>query len=208
MYQIDIFFQLGVVYMLSFSCSSEKKQEIIDFLVEGIYDITKSTELKSLAFDFFDDDLKEAIYGVIEETEDGFDFDVNDEIGEEPYGYVSIFFESFLNLLEKVKEMYNEVGIDGYFFMNEIGCSEYVLRQRVYTTKEMDSVEFVDQLQCVMCLEWVDAKDAHKELMEDDLEYGINSEEFVYPSGYHSGEETMGEYCFCSKECEEKYYGE
>lgn len=190
--------------MLIFKCNNQKA--VIDYLVNKLSDIVKSHELKTLAFDYFDDDLEERIKELIEINSEGFVFDEKDEIGEEPYGYVSLFFETFLALLRSLKKEFPSIGIEGYFFVNDIGCAEYVCRQGVYTSEEWNDIKFIDQLQCVVCHEWINAADAFKILREDELEFDVNgedSEEWLYPSGYHTNG-TEGEFCVCSKKCEEK----
>ncbi len=194
--------------MLIFTCSSENKNQIIDYFIQNLYDIVKQTELKTLVFDFYDDNLKEELYKLVEINSEGFEFDMNDGIGEEPYGYVTPFFESFLSLLESVKEKFSEIGISGYFSVLDLGCAESICRQKVYTTKDMSTVEFTDQLQCIMCHKWVDIKDAYKILNEEDLDFDVNTDigssdgEWIYPSGYCSND-IEGAYCFCSKDCED-----
>lgn len=192
--------------MLSFVCDKKIQDDVIEFFVKKFCKIVKDTELKTLAFDYFDDDLEDEVEGLIYPTSDGFDFDTSDDIGEEPYGYVTPFFESFLYLIEKVKKEFPSIGIDGYIFVNDLGCAEYVCRQGVYTTKDMKDVSFFDQLQCVVCHKWINAKDAYKTIMEDEIDFDVNdgnSEEWLYPSGYHNNG-TEGEFCICSEECNEK----
>ena len=196
--------------MLTFKCKEIIKDDTMDYLAKELVDIMKSTELKTLACDYFDDDLYEKLIGIMHPTADGFIFDERDEIGEEPYGYVSTFFESFLMLMDEMKTKYPLLGIDGYIFMNDLGCAEYVLRQRVHTTPEMDKVDFVDQLQCPVCGKWMDAKDVYEALY--DMEGAFRTEEIdgeiyeevLYASGYsNSGNEaTFG---LCSAECKEKF---
>lgn len=189
--------------MLIFKCNNQ--ETVINYLVNKLSDIVKGHELKTLAFDYYDKDLESEIRDLIKLTSEGFIFDEKDEIGEEPYGYVSLFFETFLWLLKEVKKEFLSIGIEGYFFVNDIGCTEYVLRQGVYTTKEWDDIKFTDQLQCIVCHEWINAADSYRILKEDDLDFDVNTEdsgEWLYPSGYHTNK-TEGEFCICSKKCEE-----
>lgn len=195
--------------MLTFKCKEIIKEDMMDFLAKELEKIMKSTELKTLACDYFDDDLYDKLISIMQSTADGFIFDSNDEIGEEPYGYVSTFFEKFLMLMDDIKEKYPMVEIDGYIFVNDLGCAEYVLRQRIHTTSEMDTVEFIDQLQCPICGKWMDTKDVYEALYDIESAFrteeidGETYEEVLYASGYsNSGNEaTFG---LCSIECKEK----
>ena len=198
--------------MLQFTCKEEQTSEIIEWFVKEFSDLMKHTELKTLACDYFDEDLEDEIRGIISLTPEGFVFDVDDNIGEEPYGYVSPFFESYLILLEEMKAKYPCLGIDGYVFVNDIGVAEYVLRQRVHTTPKMKKVQFIDQLQCIVCREWVDAKKAYELIEDEGIEYIYDAQENLedgdcyepmLPSGWsNSGIEAV--YCICSKKCQDK----
>ena len=196
--------------MLTFKCKEIIKEDMMDYLAKELVDMMKSTELKTLACDYYDEDLYDKLIGIMNETADGFIFDEKDEIGEEPYGYVSCFFESFLMLMDNLKEKYPLVEIDGYMFVNDLGCAEYVLRQRIHTTSEMDTVEFIDQLQCPVCGKWMDAKDVYEALY--DMEGAFRTEEIdgeiyeevLYASGYSNSGNTAT-FGLCSAECKEKF---
>ena len=81
--------------MLTFKCKELIKEDMMDYLAKELVDMMKSTELKTLACDYFDDDLYDELLGIMRPTADGFTFDERDEIGEEPYGYVSDFLKLF-----------------------------------------------------------------------------------------------------------------
>lgn len=187
--------------MLKFTYNHESVDVVIKTFATGFEKIVRSTNLQTVPFNHYDDNLAEEIVGLIEKTEDGFMFDADDQIGEEPYGYVSDFFELYLRLVDKMKFQFCSLGIEGHIFVNDLGPYECVLRQRVYTTPEMDCVEFIDQLQCAACGKWVDTKDAHTLIDGDEMEcWPIIDDEPLYPSAYsNSGVEAP--FCFCSDEC-------
>lgn len=135
---------------------------------------------------------------MIKPTEAGFVFDEKDLIGEEPYGYVSPFFEENLSLIKKIKCDYPNLGIEGYVFVKEYGGYDCISRQGVYTTADMNEVNFFDQRQCVVCHKWVNVDDAHTLLEDGEYEFD-EDEEWLLPSGYG---ESGATYCICSEECE------
>ena len=190
--------------MLKFKCDKNIKEEITEYLLNELKEIMESNEITTLAGNHYDDDLMDELEDLIKINSKGFIFDQEDEIGEEPYGYVSDFFESFLALIKGLKEKYPKVEIDGYFFVNDFGCAEYVLRQGIHTTKDMKDVKFIDQLQCTICGKWVNAEDAYKKLNEfDDLYFGEDLEEPLIPGGY-SQNESDACFCICSEKCKNK----
>ena len=187
--------------MLKFIYVPESVETVIKTFATGFEKIVRSTNLQTIVLNHYDNDLAEKIMELIEKTEDGFVFDGKDQIGEELYGYVSDFFELYLRLIDKMKFQFGSLGIEGYVFVNDLGSYECVLRQRVYTTPEMDCVEFIDQLQCAACGKWVDTKDAHALIDGDEMDgWPMIDDEPLYPSAYsNSGVEAP--FCFCSEEC-------
>ena len=51
--------------MLQFTCKEEQTSEIIEWFVKEFSDLMKHTELKTLACDYFDEDLEDEIRGII-----------------------------------------------------------------------------------------------------------------------------------------------
>lgn len=191
--------------MLIFTCTNDDFEKVSKFFIDELTESIKSTEAQTLAVNYYDDDIEEQLEEILERTETGFIFDREDLIGEEPYGYVSDFFENCLYILREIKEHFPQVGIDGYVFMNEYGVCDCVMRQRVYSTPEMKDVQFIDQLQCIICGKWVDYDDAHIPIKEDEIEFDVsefNEEEFILPS-YYSKHEDPANFCICSEECKE-----
>lgn len=189
--------------MLKFTCDALDFDVISSWFVDNLAWAIKSNKVQTLVADYCDNNINEKLIGIIQKTENGFLFDENDLIGEEPYGFVTDFFESLLHILEEIKSEFPEIGIDGYVFVNENGVYDCVLRQRVYATPEMDKVEFIDQLQCISCNKWVDAADALYLIEDGDIEVPVDENgEFLYPSAYsNSGVEAA--FCVCCEECKE-----
>ena len=40
-----------------------------------------------------------------------------------------------------------------------------------------DDIKFTDQLQCIVCHEWINAADSYRILKEDDLDFDVNTED-------------------------------
>ena len=155
--------------MLHFVCGQDVCVELTKSLVSKIVNEMKNKEIQSLAGDYHDDKLYAKIESLVETCDTGFVFN-SDLIGEEPYGYVSDFYDGFRIILKEIKSEFPNIAIDGYIFMNDFGAYECVMREAVHTTPRMKSVKFIRQLQCIVCGKWVNPKDAHTILTEDDEE--------------------------------------
>ena len=189
--------------MLKFTYKPESIDTVIKTFISGFAEIMRSTRLTTIACNHYDKDLENNMMTLIKKTDNGFVFDEEDQIGEEPYGYVSDFFESHLNLLSELKSQFGSLSIEGYVFVNDLGPYECTMRKRVHTTADMDVVEFVDQLQCIHCFNWIDVKDAHILLEDDDIgEYPDRDGEPLYP-GIYAENEVCIPFCVCSEECSE-----
>lgn len=173
--------------MLRFVCGEDIRFDLIKSLVSKVVECMKDFKLKSLAGDYWDENLYENIEGLIQTCDTGFVFD-SDLLGEESYGYVSDFYEGLQCTLMEIKNEFPKIAIDGYIFMNDFGAYECVMRQAVHTTVRMKSVKFTRQLQCIECGEWVNPKDAHTILTEDD-----EVETDLLPQGLYG----KGIYCIC-----------
>lgn len=187
--------------MLTITCKHEEKERVKEQLVLSLSELVKDTNFEALTFSYMDDDdLCGNISELFEDIACGFLFDRQDSIGEEPYGYVSCFFEGWIILLQELKRMFPDIGIEGEIFVNEYGVMDGIYRQRVHCTPDMTEVQFIDQLQCVHCGEWVDATEA-AELFEDaecSKLYEMNEDFCMMPSCYHnSGIEVA--FCACKK---------
>ena len=188
--------------MIDFTCVAEKRQDVIDFIAKRLAEIIKSTNAQTLAVNHFDADIESGVKGIIENTDNGFVFDKNDLIGEEPYGYVSDFFYLHLKMMSEIKKEFPDVGIDGYVFCNEFGCSDCTMRQRVYCTPEDTDVSYIDQLQCLVCREWVDAEDTFERIYDEETVW-LDDETCLFPNCYSdSGDGAV--FCICSPQCSEK----
>ena len=156
--------------MLSFTCGQDVSSEIQEMLVSELTQAMKDTELQTLAGCYYDSDLAEKLRDLIVHYPAGFDFDPNDQIGEEPYGMVYDFYEAFSRILKKIKEAFPNLSMEGYIFVNYHGSWSCVYREAVYTTEKMKTVQFTRQLQCVQCKAWMAAKAAHTILSEEEYE--------------------------------------
>jgi hypothetical protein len=189
--------------MLKFTCDASDIDIVCTYFIDKLAWAIKGNKVQTLVVDYYDKDICGKLREIVEKTADGFVFDAKDQIGEEPYGFVCDFFEEQLSILEDVKGLFPSVGIDGYVFVNENGVYDCVMRQRVYSTSKMEKVEFIDQLQCISCNEWVDAVDALYLIEDGDIESPMDKNgELLYPSAYsNSGLEAA--FCVCSEECKE-----
>ena len=189
--------------MLKFICDASDFNIVSSWFIDELAWGIKTNKVQTLAADYWDDNINEKLMGLIRKTKNGFIFDEEDLIGEEPYGFVDDFFENHLHIIERLKEEFPSVGIDGYVFVNENGVYDCVLRQGVYSTPEMNEVQFIDQLQCICCNEWVNASEAAVLLSDGDVEIPMSEDgEFLYPSAYsNSGLDAA--FCICSEDCKE-----
>lgn len=195
--------KVGDYKVLKFTCNINDIDVICTYFIDKLSWAIKGNKVQTLVADHYDKDIVEKLMEIVEKNSDGFIFDREDLIGEEPYGFVSDFFEEHLSILEDVKSEFPDIGIDGYVFVNEYGVYDCVMRQRVFCSPEMDKVEFIDQLQCICCNEWVDANDCHV-LIEDGFVETSTDEDgcCLLPSVYHnSGIEAA--FCLCSEDCRE-----
>lgn len=189
--------------MIKFTIAQEQKQEVIDYVIESLASVIKSTEAKTLVANCYDKNLEENLRTVIEDEADGFVLDRKGLLGEEPYGYVSDFFDCVLSMIDDVKKKFPEVGIDGFFYAYDFGSWECIMRERFYCTPEDKDVKHIDQLQCLGCMEWIDAADAFETLEDMEIVW-LPDDICLYPNNYNnSGDEAV--FCFCSEACKEKF---
>jgi hypothetical protein len=191
--------------MLDFSnCSKEIQKEFATEFVS----LMKRLDIKSVPANCYDKDLPQKIQNLCQETATGFVFDELDLIGVEPYGYVSDFFEAVLRLVRQLKDKHIEIGITGHFMMLDLGSYECILRQRVEAKENEPGCMCYDQVQCVCCYKWVDLKDAHELLYEEEIIWTDDELDTVlYPSAYANGDDGAT-FCICSEECERKLEGD
>ena len=187
--------------MLNFTNCSPAIQH--EFVAEFV-NLMRRLDIKSVPANCYDKDLSQKIQDLCQETATGFLFDEYDQIGVEPYGYVSDFFEAVLRLIRQLKDNHIEVGISGYFMMLDLGVYECVLRQRVEAKEYENGCMCYDQAQCICCQKWVDLKDAHTLLFEEEafwMDDELNT--VLYPSGYANGDDGAT-FCICSEECQKQ----
>lgn len=189
--------------MLKFTCDVNDIDIVCTYFIDKLAWAIKGNKVQTLAADYYDKDVCGKLREIVEKTNDGFIFDKDDLIGEEPYGFVTDFFEECLSVVEDVKGLFPDICIEGYIFVNENGVYDCVMRQRIHATPEMSEVEFIDQLQCISCNEWVDTANALYLIEDGDIESPMDENgELLYPSAYsNSGVEAA--FCVCSEECKE-----
>lgn len=189
--------------MLKFTCDVSDIDIICAYFIDKLAWAIKGNKVQTLAADHYDKDICGKLREIVEKTDDGFIFDKDDLIGEEPYGFVTDFFEEQLYIMEEIKTEFPELGIDGHIFVNENGVYDCVMRQRIYTTPEMNEVQFIDQLQCISCNEWVDTTNALYLIEDGDIESPMDENgELLYPSAY-SNSGVAAAFCVCCEECKE-----
>lgn len=187
--------------MIKIMCEPGDFEVITSYFIDKLAWEIKGNKIQTLIADHWEDDLKEKLMDAIEETEDGFIFDRYDQLGEEPYGFLSDFFEGCLHIVEELKNEFPDIAIDGYVFVNEYGVYDCTMRQRVFCTSEMESVDFIDQLQCINCLEWFDVDSCHILIHDDDIETPMDEDGCsLLPNVYHNGDVDAA-WCICSEEC-------
>ena len=166
------------VTMLTFTYNSqgfpcgEEGFPIVKKLIEGITKIIVSNQMKTLAGDFTDDidDLNDNIFGLLDHTDEGLVFDVENKLGAESYGNVYGFFESYIRLLKDIKKEFPQIGIYGNIEINQFGIMDFVHERGIYTTSSMKEVEITMQQQCIHCHKWVNSEQVFRSFNEDFFE--------------------------------------
>ena len=128
--------------MLSFVCEKDTRDNIIKKLIEKLAGEMKLCKLETLAANHYDRDLIENLNALVEiNNENSFIFDKTDLLGEEPYGIVYDFFESFKMILEEIKTEFPKTEITGHISINDIKFS-CCYKESVKTTKRSSKIQF------------------------------------------------------------------
>ena len=130
--------------MLKITCNQEIKNSVIEYFVTEFANSIQRNSIQTLVCGHFDKNLKEKIKEIITETQDGFHFDIENKVGEEPYGFVPVFFKDYLKLLSNLKKKFKGVGIDGNVFLNDVGGTMFIYQQKVYATPNMKKLQFIN----------------------------------------------------------------
>lgn len=194
--------------MLTFTCAPHKTDVVIYNFVADIMFIMMKYDIKTVPCNYYDKDLKDKLNALVTRTDTGFIFDQKDELGIEPYGYVSDFFDAYLRVITNFKKKYPDISINGIVFVNDFGSYECVLVQRVESAPNTETVSFFDQLQCVHCMKYVDADKAYEKIYDEEV-FWTEDGDCLYPSAYHqNGDEYEAVFCLCSEECKSALGGE
>lgn len=155
--------------MINFTFNGEDKEKVISTFISELDKAIMSCNAQTLAANYYDspEEREEALRELVSDDDEGFLFDEENQIGEEPYGYVSDFYLCYVSVIEELKKTFPKLGIEGGIAINEHGPMDWVHQSGVYATKSMKSVRLTKQLQCVVCFDWVNPNDAAYEVDEE-----------------------------------------
>ena len=158
--------------MINFTFNGEDKDKVINTLIDELNKVILSNNVQTLAANHYDTDEEriEALKELVSEDNEGFVFDEENKLGEEPYGFVYDFFCNYVGIIEDLKKQFPKLGIEGFIAVNEHGPMDWVHQNGVYATAKMKEVKLTNQLQCVVCYDWVNPKDAACEV-DDEFDF-------------------------------------
>ena len=91
------------INMLIFTYDKASIDIVIETFIVEFAENMRSNKLTTVPCNYYDDNLEKNLMLLVNKTDNGFVFDENDEIGVEPYGYISDFFECYMHLLQRLK---------------------------------------------------------------------------------------------------------